>query len=194
MDCTGSQALSRHHSPCEGDAVATRHNERAVTRAYLIGAVLLASALASFAQSPAASPVGLPAIAAFDRLPLVEDDAQFLYASSYDRTGGNDDGFKGTYSALSVDARGEHVIFDAHGALRLRRLRDQARPQDAEVWVDGRLAGRWSSSAINPDRRWADDDFLLPSSLTIGRASLEIEVRAVGGPWSEFRYELWATR
>ena len=58
-----------------------------MTRAYLIGAVLLASALASFAQSPAASPVGLPAIAAFDRLPLVEDDAQFLYASSYDRTG-----------------------------------------------------------------------------------------------------------
>ena len=33
-----------------------------------------------------------------------------------------------------------------------------------------------------------------PSSLTAGRTSLEIEVRAVDGPWSEFRYELWATR
>ena len=38
-----------------------------------------------------------------------------LYVSSYDRTGGNDDGFRGTHSALSVDARGEHVIFDARG-------------------------------------------------------------------------------
>jgi hypothetical protein len=37
------------------------------------------------------------------------------YFSSFDRTGGNDDGFDGTYSELYVDAKGEHVIFDALG-------------------------------------------------------------------------------
>ncbi|AMY09345.1 hypothetical protein LuPra_02560 [Luteitalea pratensis] len=111
--------------------------------------------------------------------------------------------FEARHGNREVSDRGRDVIGRSrftmtapvgHGALRLRRLRDQARPQEAELWVDGRLAGRWSSLAINPDRRWADDDFLLPSSLTGGRTSLEIEVRAVGGPWSEFRYELWATR
>src|ERR1041385_5646757 len=35
--------------------------------------------------------------------------------SSYDRTGGNSDGFDGTYSELYVNAAGEHVIFDALG-------------------------------------------------------------------------------
>jgi hypothetical protein len=43
----------------------------------------------------ARTPVGLAAIAAFDRYPLIDDEAQMLYLSSYDRTGGNDDGFKG---------------------------------------------------------------------------------------------------
>lgn len=79
-----------------------------------------------------------------------------------------------------------------HGALRLRRLYDQALPQEAEVWVDGAPAGRWSSTAINPDRRWADDEFLLPAALTDGRTTLDIEIRAVGGAWSAFRYELIA--
>jgi hypothetical protein len=37
------------------------------------------------------------------------------YISSYDRTGGNDDGFKGTYSALYIDDNGEHVIFEDDG-------------------------------------------------------------------------------
>jgi hypothetical protein len=42
--------------------------------------------------------------------------------SSFDRTGGNDDGFAGTYSALYVDANGEQVIFDAFGPGRLDTL------------------------------------------------------------------------
>jgi hypothetical protein len=42
--------------------------------------------------------------------------------SSFDRTGGNDDGFSGTYSDLYVDDKGEHVIFDAVGPGRLNTL------------------------------------------------------------------------
>ena len=40
------------------------------------------------------------------------------YVSSYDRTGGNDDGFNGTYSALYTDEKGEHVVLDADGPER----------------------------------------------------------------------------
>jgi hypothetical protein len=110
--------------------------------------------------------------------------------------------FEARHGESEVTDRGRDVIGRSrftmtapagHGALRLRRLRDQARSQVAEVWVNGQFAGRWSSPASNPDRRWADDDFLLPSSLTQGRTSLDIEIRAIDGSWSEFRYELWAT-
>jgi hypothetical protein len=48
-------------------------------------------------------------------------DSDILYniqsydISSYDRTGGNDDGFRGTYSQLYVQDNGEHVIFGEDG-------------------------------------------------------------------------------
>ncbi len=58
---------------------------------------------------------GLDTLARFERYPLLVPDAQAHYLSSHDRTGGNDDGFDGTYSALYVDARGENVIFDVKG-------------------------------------------------------------------------------
>jgi len=54
-------------------------------------------------------------VPAFSELPVLDPSAQAHYVSSYDRSGGNDDGFRGTYSALYVDDRGEHVIFDARG-------------------------------------------------------------------------------
>ena len=91
-------------------------------------------------------PVGLAAIAAFDRYPLVEDDSQMLYLSSYDRTGGNDDGFRGTYSALMVDARGEHVIFDARGPGCVYT-----------VWFTSRVNG-WSGLDWGRLRLYFDDE------------------------------------
>ena len=48
-------------------------------------------------------------------LPYVYSGVESYYLSSYDRTGGNDDGFRGTYSQLYVDDNGEHVIFDEKG-------------------------------------------------------------------------------
>ena len=42
----------------------------------------------------------------------LSDDAESYYISSYDRTGGNNDGFTGKYSALYVDDNGEHVLFE----------------------------------------------------------------------------------
>jgi hypothetical protein len=82
----------------------------------------------------------------------------------------------------------------SHGVLRLRRLYDQATAQDAEVFVNGQSAGRWYTAAMNSTRRWADSDFILPAALTRGRTAIEVEIRAIGGTWTEFRYELWSGR
>lgn len=53
--------------------------------------------------------------ARLDRLPVIDTAGKAGLISSYDRTGGNDDGFNGTHSALYVDDNGEHVIFDREG-------------------------------------------------------------------------------
>jgi hypothetical protein len=60
--------------------------------------------------------------AAIDQWPRLVPGVQLRGTTSYDRNGGNDDGFGGTYSALYVDARGENVIFDAEGPGVLRTL------------------------------------------------------------------------
>ena len=50
-----------------------------------------------------------------DDWPVLEPGWEARSFSSFDRTGGNDDGFAGTYSALYVEANGENVLFDAEG-------------------------------------------------------------------------------
>jgi hypothetical protein len=109
--------------------------------------------------------------------------------------------FEARYGASAETHRGRDVtgrsrfIMTApasHRGLRLRRLYDQATPQDAEVYVNGQFAGRWYSAATDKERRWADGDFILPPSLTHDRSTIGVEIRAVGGAWTEFRYELWA--
>jgi len=111
--------------------------------------------------------------------------------------------FEGRAGASETTDRGRDVSIRSrftltappgHGALRLRRLYDQAQAQDAEVFVNGRPAGRWYTAATNPVRRWADSDFILPASLTHDVTALEIEIRVAGTAWTEFRYELWAGR
>jgi hypothetical protein len=59
-------------------------------------------------------PRGAEAILRLDALPLLREGDAVRHVSSFDRTGGNDDGFAGTWSALS-ERNGEHVIVEAHG-------------------------------------------------------------------------------
>lgn len=54
--------------------------------------------------------------------PLIQRGVESRYFSSFDRTGGNDDGFRGTYSALYTLSSGEQVIFDALGPGVLQTL------------------------------------------------------------------------
>ena len=69
-----------------------------------------------------------PALA---ELPVLDPNVQSHYVSSHDRSGGNDDGFNGTYSALYVDDAGEHVLLDADGPGTLWNL-----------WFTSRVNGR----------------------------------------------------
>jgi len=48
-------------------------------------------------------------------LPYLYSNVESHYISSYDRTGGNDDGFRGTYSQLYIEENGERVIFEEEG-------------------------------------------------------------------------------
>lgn len=70
------------------------------------------SVVTSFVQ---AQPVGLGFYDNLSELPCIYSNVESYYLSSYDRTGGNDDGFRGTYSQLYVDEAGEHIIFEEDG-------------------------------------------------------------------------------
>jgi Protein of unknown function (DUF2961) len=58
----------------------------------------------------------------------------------------------------------------------LRRLLDAGGPaaSDLDVVVDGRRAGRWLVAPTNPNKRWTEDDFEIPASLTRGRRSIRV--------------------
>ncbi len=109
--------------------------------------------------------------------------------------------FEGVFDAVDVSDDGRQVTggsrfslraLDRAARLRLRRTFDQTNLQEAEVWVNGRLAGVWYSPAVNPHKRWAESDFLIPVDRVAGRTELDVEIRVRQGPWSEYRYELWA--
>lgn len=71
--------------------------------------------LAIVAGNVQAQPVGLEFYDDLSLLPYIYSNVESYYLSSYDRTGGNDDGFRGTYSQLYIDDKGEHVIFEEDG-------------------------------------------------------------------------------
>ena len=77
-------------------------------------ALLFGPASGSAAQNQP-PPIGFDVLNNIELLPLLKDGVLCLQHSSYDRTGGNDDGFSGTYTALRRTASGEFVIFDAEG-------------------------------------------------------------------------------
>jgi len=103
---------------------------------------------------PAALLLALLANANFADYPRLRSDVQAHYVSSYDRTGGNDDGFDGTYSALYVDESGEHVSGEVEIAdgERLWRYqpREPWRPGRYLLQVNPRLEDRAGNSIAKP--------------------------------------------
>jgi hypothetical protein len=76
----------------------------------------------------------------------------------------------------------------------LRRRYDQFQGgQRAEVWVGDEPAGTWYTPESSQVLRWAEDDFILPASLTSGRENVEITIRPRGpSAWNEFFYWVYS--
>lgn len=73
------------------------------------------------AQQPDKGPVGWNLYRALDRLPELTRGVSTRMFSSFDRSGGNDDGFRGTYSCLRETDRG-CVIAEHHGAGEIQSM------------------------------------------------------------------------
>ena len=69
----------------------------------------------------ALEPLGIEALSHLDRLPAFRSSVKIGSVSSYDRTGGNDDGFSGKYSFVRKDADGL-VLADLKGPGIIYRL------------------------------------------------------------------------
>ncbi|RAU93106.1 hypothetical protein DQP58_17070 [Mycobacterium colombiense] len=87
-----------------------------------------------------------------------------------------------------------HVQIDAenHGIL-LRRTSDQAIGfQSADVAVDGTPTGNWLQPRSNSFHRWLDDAYLVPRSVTAGKAQVTITLTptADSPPWTASRYHV----
>ena len=81
---------------------------------------------------------------------------------------------------------------DNHGAL-LRRTSDQATGfQSADVAVDGMPAGTWLQSRSNTFHRWLQDTYLMPESVTAGKAELTVALTPTpdSPPWTASRYHV----
>jgi hypothetical protein len=81
---------------------------------------------------------------------------------------------------------------DNHGML-LRRTSDQATGfQSADVAVDGVPTGNWLQPRSNTFHRWLDDTYLVPPSVTAGKAQLTVTLTpaADSPPWTASRYHV----
>ena len=112
----------------------------------VVPALALLAAVGLCSTTGLADATSIAALEAFWEYPVLRPHTQAHYLSSYDRSGGNDDGFDGTYSALYVDANGEHVIFDERGPGVVYTQ-----------WFTSRVSG-WSPLAWGEMRYYFDDE------------------------------------
>jgi hypothetical protein len=79
---------------------------------------------------------------------------------------------------------------DNHGIL-VRRTSDQTTGyQSADVAIDGTPAGNWLQPRSNNSNRWLDDTYLVPESLTVGKALITVTLTPTpdSPPWTASRY------
>lgn len=76
------------------------------------------------------------------------------------------------------------------GVVLTRRLDYGIANQTADVYVDGVLAGHWSTPGTDLSTNWRDSDFTIPANLTQGKTQITIKVQFVSAQvdWNEFYY------
>jgi hypothetical protein len=96
------------------------------------------------AAEPPSQPLGWAAIHRLDLLPAYKPSIQIGMASSYDRSGGNDDGFSGRYSVLRKEPAGL-VIADIQGPGVIHRIWTPTPSDDPmDFYFDGEEKPRFS--------------------------------------------------
>jgi hypothetical protein len=83
---------------------------------------------------------------------------------------------------------------DNNGAALVRRLDYGIGNQAADVYVDGVLAGRWSTPGSDPGYNWRDSRFEIPPALTANKSAVTIKVKFVRSDldWNEFYYWMYS--
>ncbi|MBI4326579.1 MAG: DUF2961 domain-containing protein [Chloroflexi bacterium] len=105
---------------------------------FAFGLALLFSAL----EACAGAPVGFEELHRLDRLPVFKTAVKVGAVSSYDRTGGNDDGFSGKYSFVRKEAEGL-VLADLKGPGVIYRVWTPTPTDDVlEFFFDGETKPR----------------------------------------------------
>jgi len=90
----------------------------------------------------AVEPIGLEELSRLDRLPAFKTSVKVGSVSSYDRSGGNDDGFSGKYSFVGKDAEGV-VLADLQGPGVIYRVWTPTPTEDVlEFLFDGEKTPR----------------------------------------------------
>jgi hypothetical protein len=87
------------------------------------------------------------------------------------------------------------VTIDPQKPVRIKRLFDYGlSDQLADVFVDDVYAGTWFTNGSNSFKRWREEFFNIPHSLTIGKSSLILKFKASEDSfnWSEFNYQIFA--
>ena len=109
---------------------------------FFLAAALVVCAAAGGADRQA-MPIGLDVLSDLELLPLLKRGVVCLQHSSYDRTGGNDDGFTGKYTHLRRTDANEFVIFDAAGPGCIYRLWSALPPEGyVKFFFDGETKPR----------------------------------------------------
>jgi len=118
---------------------------RLAAAAAVLSLAFLSLSCATSAPEPAATPVyGLEALARPDLLAVIDPSAKAGMVSSYDRSGGNDDGFSGKYSFVRKEA-GCLVLADLEGPGLITRFHTPTPTDDiVEFYFDGEAAPRLS--------------------------------------------------
>jgi hypothetical protein len=115
-----------------------------------LGALAACSRTPAPPPAPAAGPaaVGIDEWARLDLLPRLKPSVKVGLVSSYDRTGGNDDGFSGKYSFIRREAEGL-VLADLVGPGAIYRIHTPTPTNDTiEFYFDGETRPRLSLKVI----------------------------------------------
>ena len=96
------------------------------------------------AQAPGQPLIGIEELTSLDLLPRLKQSVKVGLVSSYDRSGGNDDGFSGKYSFIRKEAGGL-VLADLEGPGVITRIHTPTPTDDVvEFYFDGEAAPRIS--------------------------------------------------